>query len=205
LPCAKSGIAGNNKRQERIHFGVGFFFEKFIFSNIMIPLSVGTIKVVEMMRSKELTGRVVVNRLTGAKLGKVCQVDYCPGERWLRGLVVETSGWRRSKRYVKRQNIAVLGEHVVLVDGPLEALPPGAFSPDVIYTPDGRLWGRIKSLHIDPSTAQVDKAEVQISLMEDLTQGCRMVEAASSLALCEDRVLYHPPENDMNMGSDERM
>ena len=55
--------------------------------------------------------------------------------------------------------------------------------------------GRISALQIDPATAQVGQAEVQVSLFEDLAHGCRVVQASTDLAIRDDRVMYHPPEN----------
>ena len=45
----------------------------------------------DRIRSKDLLGRHVVERTTGRRLGRVCAVDYQPGEKYLRALVVETA------------------------------------------------------------------------------------------------------------------
>ncbi len=82
-----------------------------------------------------------------------------------------------------------------MTNGPLRVLPAQASCPSAIYTPDGQLWGRISALQIDPATAQVGQAEVQVSLFEDLAHGCRVVQASTDLAIRDDRVMYHPPEN----------
>ena len=87
-----------------------------------------------------------------------------------------------------------MGSHVVLASGSLHIMPPHREVYSDVYTPDGQLWGSIGALWIDPATAQVAQAEVRISLMEDLAQGCRMVRAAEELAVRGDRVLYQPPE-----------
>ena len=155
----------------------------------------GRLEVVDMIRSKELMGINVVSRMSGRRLGKVCGVDYRPGEKWIRGLIVETGGLRRSRRYLRRADITLLGTHVVMTDGPLRVLPAQANCPSAVYTPDGQLWGRISALQIDPATAQVGQAEVQVSLFEDLAHGCRVVQASTDLAIRDDRVMYHPPEN----------
>jgi uncharacterized protein YrrD len=155
---------------------------------------------VDMIRSKDLLGISVVARATGQVLGKVCGVDYRPGEKWIRGLVVDAGRFRRVKRYARRGDIVLLGRHAVVVDGPLRVLPAQVRMPNAIYTPDGQLWGRIGALRIDPATAQVGRAEVRVSLVEDLVSGCRTVDAASELAIRENRVMYHPPENESQEG-----
>ena len=148
-----------------------------------------------MIRSRELMGISVVDRMSGRRLGKVCGVDYRPGERWLRGLLVETGSLRRQRRYLRRDDIWLLGRHVVLAAGPLRVLPAQTRLFDAIYTPDGQLWGSISALQIDPATGQVGQAEVRISLLEDLTHGCRLVQAPTELAVRDNRVLYHPPDH----------
>jgi len=150
-----------------------------------------------MIRSRELMGISVVDRLSGRRMGKVCGVDYRPGEKWLRGLVVESLGLRRQKRYLRREDIWLLGQHVVLAAGPLRVLPAKTQLPDAVYMPDGQLWGRINALQIDPASGQISQAEVRVSLMEDLIHGCQLVQASSELAVRDDRVLYHPPENNV--------
>ena len=147
-----------------------------------------------MIRSKDLTGISVMERMSGRRLGKVVDVDYRPGEKWLRGLVVETQGLRQRKRYLRREDIWLLGSHVVLASGDLHVLPGQRRMYRDVYTPDGQLWGSINSLWIDPATGQITQAEVRISLLEDLTQGCRLVRASEELAVRGDRVLYQPPE-----------
>lgn len=147
-----------------------------------------------MIRSLDLLGISVVDRMSGRRLGKICGVDYRPGEKWLRGLLVETGGLRRQRRYLRRSDIWLLGQHVVLAAGPLRVMPAETRLPDRIYTPDGQLWGRINALQIDPSTGQVGHAEVRVSLLEDLTQGCRLVHAPAELAVRDARVLYYPPD-----------
>ena len=154
-----------------------------------------------MIRSKELLGRQVVERATGRRLGRVAAVDYRPGEKYLRGLAVETAGLKVRRRYLRRTDIALLGQAAVLADGPLRVLPAQVGSPEAVYLPDGCLFGRIAALEIDPATARVHAAWVRVSLAEDLRQGCRRITAAE-LATREDRVLYHPPENEGTKGSE---
>ena len=154
-----------------------------------------------MIRSKDLMGIHVMDRVHGRRMGKVCGVDYRPGEKWLRGLVVEVGGLRRQRRYLRREDIWLMGRRVVLAAGPLRVLPAETHLPDAVYTPDGQLWGRISALQIDPATCQVGLAEVHVSLAEDLLHGCRLVQAPAELAVRDDRVLYHPPEK----SDEERM
>jgi sporulation protein YlmC with PRC-barrel domain len=127
-------------------------------------------------------------------------VDYLPGEKCLRGLYMESSGILRTVRHLPMERIKLLGRHAVVLEGSgalrRSARPVGLLGMPV-YSPDGRLLGRLGNLILDPAQAQVKGLQVQRSLWEDMSTRTLGVAEASNVQLQSGRiVLYSTDQGD---------
>lgn len=163
-------------------------------------------RLIPLRKSQEVIGLSIIHLGTGKKIGTVCDLLFDNSQR-LRGVLLESNGWFKKRKYIPADCITSIGKDAVIVDNPESVLPldhlaeqwTGVFSGQKrlkgrsILLSNGYELGMIQNVYFLEEMGTLIGYEISDGLLGDLRQGRKMVKSDQPLIWGDD-VLIAPAD-----------
>ncbi len=154
-----------------------------------------------LLRYSEVIGKPVLHAGSGAVVGAVKDIVFCPGLKRIKAFLLERKGLKAGSRTVPMENVLHLGKDAVVIDSleepaslkgagqPKEPMGSARIKGLKIYTRSGQDLGVVNDILIDEKTGAIEGVEVSDGLFQDLLQGRSILPLFGKVEFGQENIL----------------
>lgn len=157
-----------------------------------------------MKKSRQLNGMIIIDKKTGAFIGRVRDTIFSPGSRGILGFSISCSKWHNDRKAVKIDNIDKIGTDMIISDK-MDCIVEIGDCPDLknalsemervlglrVVSDSGDELGFLNDILIDEKDMIIDGYSITDGIVEDIINGRTVIPYSDGMVFGRDAVIVH--------------